>query len=286
MELHAIGSTLDADNQWFRLEGNMAIESLDIEGKSEFSVNGISGNIPFQLDLDQKERKLLVDRGYRPLSWIEYENQRSVGPPFSRAFENFKIKKINADQYTVSNIICDIDIRKGFIQIPWFNVQLFDGSVGGSIQVQLGSGMKEDISYKLQAHASRINSAALGDFGLDKQEETELNAAMAFEGRGIQFQKEINLDGYFHITQIGPRFASILLRGMDPEGSDRSIRMTRYLLDRGWKPKLFSFELRHGYVYPSLMLSQPWFSPIRIPGRLEYGRLPLVFFLKMSKQKP
>jgi len=103
---------------------------------------------------------------------------------------------------------------------------------------------------------------------------------MAFQGKGIDLERGIDLEGYFYITKMGPKFASTLLESMDPGGSDRSIRMTRRLLNMGWKPKLFSFDLRHGYVYPSLMLTQPWFSPVRIPGKLEYGRLPLAFFLQ------
>ena len=106
---------------------------------------------------------------------------------------------------------------------------------------------------------------------------------MAFQGRGLDPTQGINVEGFFHITKIGPNFASTLLQGMDPKGADRSIRMTRRFLNSGWKPRLFSFELRHGYVYPSLILAQPWFSPVRLPERLEYGRLPLEFFLQTSK---
>jgi hypothetical protein len=107
-----------------------------------------------------------------------------------------------------------------------------------------------------------------------------MNATLAFKGRGLDISKGIDLDGFFHITKMGAEFASTLLESMDPKGSNRSIRLTKRLLKMGWKPKIFSFELRHGYVYPSLALSQPWFSPVRIPGQLEYGRLPLAFFLK------
>ena len=90
------------------------------------------------------------------------------------------------------------------------------------------------------------------------------------------------MSGVFDITKIGPEFADLLLKGMDPKGEDASIRQTRLLLKIGAKPELFSFELRHGLVYPSLSLTKPWFSPI--PKKWEYGRLPLGFLMKRFGQ--
>ena len=156
--------------------------------------------------------------------------------------------------------------------------------MGGGLLVELGTGKPDQITYEIKAQLSRINAASLLEGQADDKGQTELNATLAFTGRGIDITQRIDLDGAFHITKIGPEFASTLLNVMDPSGSDRSIRLTRKLLNTGWKPKLFSFELRHGYVYPSIALSQPWFSPIRIPGQLEYGRLPLAFFLKPQTQ--
>ena len=164
-------------------------------------------------------------------------------------------------------------------------MQVLDGNVGGSLTIDLNSGKLNDISYSMRANASRINSAALTNTRSQDSEETELNVSFAFQGKGVDIDQDIDLDGYFHLTQMGPKFAGTLLEFMDPQGTDRSIQLTRKLLKTGWKPKLFSFELRHGYVYPVLSLSQPWFSPIRIPGTLKYGRLPLEFFIKQQLAK-
>jgi hypothetical protein len=183
-------------------------------------------------------------------------------------------------------LLLDVDIGHGYVEVPWFQVALFDGNLGGNLWVYLSKGRSKDIAYSIRAQASQIHSAALGAIPAAEKEDTELDATLSFNGKGIDLAQGIDIEGFFHITEIGPKFASTLLKNMDPKGTDRSIRLTRRLLDAGWKPKLFSFELRHGYVYPSLSLSQPWFSPIRLPERIEYGRLPLAFFLKTKGTNP
>ncbi len=278
------GRTLDPEKQWVRVKGEVQIDSLALSKEGQFGLTGVRGWVPFQFDADPLQRKLLPDLAFRSLNWIVYENQRAVHRHLSPVVGNLRIREMEMVGYRMHDFVMDLDVRRGVVHIPWFRVDVLDGNFGGSLLLNPGSGARSDISYEIRAQASRINSAALVDVRIGDEEETELNTTLAFRGRGIDIAQGIDLEGVFHITKIGPKFASTLLQGMDPQGSDRSIRLTRRLLNTGWKPKLFSFELRHGYVYPSLALSQPWFSPIRIPEELEYGRLPLEFFLKTQSQ--
>jgi hypothetical protein len=277
---HIQGNTLNPEKQWVRFSGSLNIDSLDVIGTGLFTMKGMSGRMPFQMDIDQLGMRLLPDSTYSPSPWVEYEYQQAVFRNLSQELGRMEIENIEVMGYHMSDLRMDTHVGKGYVQIPWFNVNLLGGNVGGSMLINLAKEDINDISYEIRAQASRINSAALADIQVEDEEETELNAALAFQGRGIDITQGIDLEGFFHITKIGSNFASTLLQGMDPKGTDRSIRMTRRFLNSGWKPILFSFELRHGYVYPSLVLSQPWFSPIRIPERLEYGRLPLEFFLQ------
>lgn len=274
------GETLDPEKQWIRVTGEIDIDSLDVVKENLFRVRGIRGRLPFQIDADQIQRKFLPRANYRPYEWVEYERQRPVYRHLFPEEEIMRVEAIEVSGYRMNELLLDVKVGGGYVQVPWFNLKVLEGNVGGSFLLNLGSGAKQDLVYEIRAQASRINSADLANIKIGDEEETELNATLAFRGKGIDLAEGVDLDGYFHITKIGPKFASTLLEGMDPRGSDRSIRLTRRLLNTGWKPKLFSFELRHGYVYPSLALSQPWFSPVRIPGQLEYGRLPLEFFLK------
>ena len=280
LSCHLDGSTLNPEKQWIRLTGTLNVDSLDVIGTGLFTMKGMNGRMPFQMDIDQLGMRLLPDSVYTPRPWVEYEQQRTVYQNLSPELGRVHIESIEVMGYHMNDLQMDTHVGRGYVQIPWFNVEILDGNVGGSLLINLGEGQVSELFYEIRAQASRINSAALADIRVEDEEETELNAALAFQGKGIDMTQDIDLEGFFHITKIGSKFASTLLQGLDPKGSDRSIRMTRRFLNSGWKPTLFSFELRHGYVYPSLVLSQPWFSPIRIPERLEYGRLPLAFFMK------
>ena len=101
-----------------------------------------------------------------------------------------------------------------------------------------------------------------------------------FTGIGLDIRRGIDLNGYLYITDIGPRTADNLLRSLDPEGADSGIRNTRFLINHGFKPKLMSFEIKHGYFYPRIDLSQPWYFPAKIRGgKVELNRIPVQLFL-------
>ena len=256
------------------------MDSLNVRQQELVSVRGIGGKIPIQAELDPVKAGLVPNARWKPRPGFLYESFREYYRGATREVDNFRIRRIEAAGYTVRDVSMDIRLAGGILEVPRFSLNLLEGNIGGSLWLNPGTGVPDSITYSIQCQASSINAAAMLAPGVKKKEETELNASLSFTGRGVDIKKGIDLDGYFYITQIGPKFASTLLKGMDAAGSDRNIRMTRRLLDAGWKPKLFSFELRHGYVYPSLSLSQPWFSPVRLPPRVEYGRLPLEFFMK------
>ncbi|MBN1782014.1 hypothetical protein JW948_12855 [bacterium] len=266
--------------QRMRISGMLLIPGIDILQENIMQIDTLHGRLPFQVDLDPENGWLLPDIAYRPTSWIEYENRRSqfrsLNPDQGILF--FEKAEVSGTQF--QKLAMDVDIRRGYVQVPWFLIETLNGNVGGNMHLFLGDGRPETMAYEIHAQAARINSAALGNIQVKNDEEAELDATMAFRGLGVDIKKEMEIDGYFHITKIGPQFASLMLKGLDPNEEDRNIRLTRRLLDMGWKPKLFSFEMRHGYVYPSLALTQPWFSPLRLPETWSLGRQPLKFFLE------
>lgn len=263
-----------------KIAGSAAPKQLDLKQGELLSLTGFRGRMPFQIEFDPANGVIITDPNYTPPSWIDYEDRRSQYQSLNTEQGALYAENLRVSRYRFTDLAMDIDIQKGYVQIPWFMVDLFNGNLGGYVQIFLGTGQPETIAYEIHAQAARINAEALGNFPIKNEEEAELDATMAFSGLGVDIEKEMDMDGYFYMTQIGPQFASRLLQGLDPNGEDRNIRLTRRLLNMGWKPKLFSFEMRHGYVYPSLSLSQPWFSPIRLPETLSYGRLPLKFFLE------
>ena len=278
VECRVHAKSLRGGTQALRIEGDLRLDSLTIDRPGLFRVSDVRGCVPFSVDGDLASARLMPRAGEFPLDLDAYARRRAA---FLSMYPRIGIIQTGALEfagYRADGLRMDVYVGSGFFQIPAFNIDVFGGNLGGAVDFDVGAGF-EQVRYDFRAQASRINSAALlpGGSGLDEQ--NELNATLAFRGRGLDVTQGLDLQGGFYITKIGPRFAATLLESLDPTGSDRSIRMTRRLLNTGWKPKLFSFELRHGYVYPSISLAQPWFSPIRIPGNLEYARLPLDFFL-------
>ena len=91
-------------------------------------------------------------------------------------------------------------------------------------------------------------------------------------GIGIDPASQLDIEGNFYVTQIGPQFTDNVLRSLDPTGTDKSIQDTRKLLNWGYKPKLLSFEIKHGYLYPTIHLVKGKFLTKLIPLKLSGGQ--------------
>lgn len=283
--------SLNAARQQFRISGLVESDSMGVFQQMPISrqgtavqaarleVKNVFCSVPFRLDVDLLEKRILNPNSSASPYRAEYEAGRERLRHTGSGPENIRIEKVSVLEYSIDHILVDLIFQGGRIDVPWFSANLLGGNVGGSLQIDLKTGLPQDLAYSIRAQASRINASQLRGLGIQTGEATELDATLSFVGKGVDVN-HLDLEGSFHITQIGPQFASTLLEQMDPNGNDRSIRLTRRLLNTGWKPKLLSFELRHGYVYPSLVLDQPWFSPLRIPDKVEYGRLPIEFFMK------
>ncbi len=273
------GMIQDPEKQYYQIHGDISSTGLDIFNPV-FKLENLFGSFPFQIDADLKKMKLIQPDNLHIYNRRDYAKWRSLYKQRFPTLKTIQIHAINAQGFIAENIEMDIDISQSMIQVPYFNINLFEGNLGGGFYINLGDGNPDNIAYVFDAQAARINSAAIDRSSTLVRGTSELNATLSIDGLGLNVEKGIDVDGYFHITKIGPKFASTLLRQMNPEGKDRGMTMTRRLLDTGWKPKRFVFDIRHGYVYPSLSLSQPWFSPVRIPGELEYGRIPIEFFFQ------
>jgi hypothetical protein len=193
------------------------------------------------------------------------------------------IRKVEAANYVVENIHVDAYLGNGRIEIPYYALDVYGGNIGGQFVMAAGAQDLLDVSYRLSAHFSGINSSLLvpsakaGSHGI-------ITAHAELQGRGLDVQKGIDLDGYFNILQIESKVADNLLRSLDPEGKDSGIRSTRILINRGFKPRLFQFEIRHGFCYPAVYFDQPWYFPVRLSGGgIELSRIPIASLTKLNQ---
>ena len=262
-----------------RLQGEISADSVNVIGKPMIEVSRLQGRIPFTLDIDPVRQGFAVPAKKTVFPDITYERDRSVFKGLFPNLSDVHIRSVSVAGYSMEDIQMDVEVQNGMVQVPRFQAKLLGGNLGGSLRLELNDGKPASMVYSVRADAARINSAVLQKSQVP-DEETELDATMSFRGRGLDPKSGFDVEGALYITKIGPKFASTMLKGIDPQGTDRSILLTRRLFDLGYKPKLFSFEIQHGYVYPNLTITKPWFMPIKMVDRIGYGRLSIDFFMK------
>ena len=189
------------------------------------------------------------------------------------------IRRVNAASYVIENIHADAFLGEGRFEFPFFTMDIYGGNIGGSFALQTDVDNLLNSEYRLSAHLSGINSSLLLP-AQRSQVKSLVSAHTELRGKGLDFENGVDLNGFFHITKLESKVADNLLRSLDPEGKDSGIRSTRILINRGFKPRLFSFEIRHGYLYPSVFFDQPWYFPVRLSGGgIELSRIPIAYFV-------
>jgi hypothetical protein len=156
----------------------------------------------------------------------------------------------------------------------------------------------EAMLYRLDLELSNLDFNQLtfnmGPFN----QRADFSADAHFRGSGlIAPDEDYTVSGSFHITRMGSGVANRVLDVLDPENSNPSIVQTKELLnkkllgfiDMSYKPKNFSFELKHGSLYPRLFMDQPFFADVlplvRVPMPVEYGRIPVKSLLANLKEE-
>jgi len=157
----------------------------------------------------------------------------------------------------------------------------------------------ENIEYNtnLEMASLDFNQLVYG-FGPYKSK-ANFTADAGFRGRGIIAPgQDYSVEGTFHISEMGPQVVDRVLDVIDPENQNPGVAQTRSLLnkkllgiiDMSYKPTRFSFEIKHGAMYPSLSMDQPFFADIipilRVPMPIEYGRIPLNTIVNTIKENP
>ena len=196
-----------------------------------------------------------------------------------------KIDSINVTGYDVSNVVMELNLVNGQINIPYIGMDIYDGNLQGNIAADLPGFDMAKVDYYIKANISKLNSAKLSPILKGSGKESELNLNLELKGKGLNPDQDISLDGFFYITKIGSRFTDNVLTSLDPKKTDKSIQSTKKMLKWGYKPKLISLELKHGYLYPTLHLTKGNFITKLLPfnlsgGKVELARIPLIVIAK------
>ena len=146
----------------------------------------------------------------------------------------------------------------------------------------------QDLRYDFRLETASLDFNQL-IYGMGPFEtRASFTADAAFGGQGIIASGEdYSIEGNLHISEMGKGVIDRVLDVIDPENENPAVAQTRSLLhkkilgimDASYRPTRFSFEIRHGSVYPSLYMDQPFFADVipllRVPMPVKYGRIPL-----------
>ena len=271
------------------ITGNLDITNLNLVYEELARVDSISGTVFISQKFDIENETIIEN----PLSQsfvagagsYYYDLLRPYYQQDRNRFSHIRIARIEAMDYQATDLRFDIYIQNERIEIPRFSFKAYDGNMSGVVYANLHQGKADGIEWKVKANVSRLNSAKLIPTRRIKSKGSALNMNLELAGMGIDPASQLDIEGNFYVTQIGPQFTDNVLRSLDPTGTDKSIQDTRKLLNWGYKPKLLSFEIRHGYLYPTIHLVKGKFLTKLIPlklsgGKIELARIPVKFFFQ------
>ncbi|MGQ9559030.1 MAG: hypothetical protein ACUVWA_00820 [Candidatus Oleimicrobiaceae bacterium] len=277
------------------VEGKFFVPELAVYLPANSALKGIRADIPFSQAVDLRQLKMAAS----PWEHYAYSGPGGLypalfGPHLLGSVPRqgwLSIDRLYFAGYGADNLRMHLFVGGGKVIAPSLLVDLYEGNFGGSLAVEMEDLDLAQVRYRIEGHLSGVNSALLAARRGQSLEKGVVNANFSFVGAGLDVRKSIEVEGSFRITEIGPKVADNLLQSLDPQGVDAGIRSARFFINHGFKPRLMTFDLRHGHLYPSITLSQPWYFPVRISGsgrqggKVELARIPVAFFLQMLKQE-
>ena len=279
--------TFDMISNRLGVQGILTIENTDLFYTKELAFRDISGSIGVHQNYDVETGRLVNDEmAGSLLTDLKALNYHLMAPYYDEKRSQLKIGALEAYNYTLSDIRLDVYLGDGKLEIPAFSLKLYDGNMSGNIAADLQDGQLEKAQYHLKANIARLNSAKMVSALSGSKASSELNMNMEIEGIGLDPETGLDFRGFLYITKIGSKFTENLLNSLDPKKTDKSIQDTKRLLKWGYKPKLISVEIKHGYMYPSIHLVKGNVLTKLIPlnlsgGKIELARIPVKFFLEM-----
>ncbi len=267
-----------------QLSGWIEMDSLDLIIENGLVLRNIRGRLPISqlYDLNtgylffipQKERQLLKYKLFEVFESYFYNQNFS--------YSLISIDSLIYENYRANDIMMFLDYDQGSLYIPKLSMNLYGGNLNMRAKVNLNTGALADIQYNVQGQLSRVNSAVLPGVVRQKEEQSRIGVSYNFKGKGLNLNRKVDLEGTLEVTEIGSRATQNLLNSIDPSGTDPSVRSVKRMINLGYKPNSISFQLRHGYFYPAIFFSQPWYLPIRIAGgQISISRLPVKFIIDL-----
>ncbi len=280
---------VEADTATAHIRADILTRGLSLFMPGSLVIRDVETNLHLVQEIDLLNKKLLGSTAEKiatpSTAFMDYMVYRDYYQNLLPDLSSIRIGCVEVMDYKIEDIRLELQVGEGRLEVPALMARIYGGNMGARLAVDFAGGDLTRAGFTVNAHFANINSNLLLPKRARDANQGIINANMDLRGRGMDITREMSLEGQLYITEIGPRVADNLLRSLDPQGTDSSIRTTRLLINRGFKPKLMTFLLRHGYLYPEIVFDQPWYFPVRLSGgKVELARIPLEFFLKNSMQ--
>lgn len=276
---------IDADTSLARIAADLTTRDLAVAMPGTMRISDIDTDLHIRQEVELGRKRLVGAAGWKiatpSAALMDYMVYRDYYQGRQPNLSRLHIGRVEMMGYKVDAIELELLAEAGRLEIPALTAKIYGGNLGGRAAIDLAEGDLRQASFEINCHLANINSDLILPKRRGESQQGIINANMDLRGLGLDPAAGINLEGQAYITEIGPRVADNLLRSLDPQGTDSSIRATRLLINQGFKPKLMTFVLRHGYLYPEIIFAQPWYFPMRLSGgKVELARIPLDFFLR------
>lgn len=290
-----------AEGKIYSANGSFGFENASLKMPPfSFYVNQINGYFPFEYTVDidgmieliagKTPEETIVYPKLRQKRDIDEINYWNFMPYQTDAFEKLhtlRIGELGYDKYEIENIYFNMALADNIFKVKEFGLDLYDGNATGTMLFDPAKGILENMTYQLYAEIAGIDFGKLSGKTSQRGEEEKVFANLYFYGKGVNIETGVDLEGEFNITQIGSKVSERILYLLDPKGTDTSISATKWLIKAGWKPRYFNFRIKHGNLYPSIYMEQPFFAKylklFAVPQPIKYRRRPLEFFMEQAK---
>ena len=267
-----------------QLSGWIEIDSLDLIIENGLALRNIRGRLPISqlYDLNTGYLFIIPQKERQILKFKLFEIYESYFFNQNASYSFVSIDSMIYENYRADNIKMFLDYDQGSLFVPKLSMNLYDGNLNMRAKVNFNTGALADIQYDMQGQLSRVNSSILPGVIQQEEEQSRIGVSYNFKGKGLNLSSKVDLEGTLEVTEIGSRATQNLLNSIDPSGTDSSVRSVKKMINLGYKPYSISFQIRHGYFYPAIFFSQPWYSPIKIAGgQVSISRLPVKFILDL-----
>ncbi len=293
-----------SDQEYLDFSGDLKIADMHIESPGLFMIRGINGTVPFGGKLNLLD-SLFVKTGRRAaIAGSQYQRGRLIEIA-SKTVGHVTIDLIEANPIYIRDSEFDAVFKDGTLNMPFMSGELLGGNFYGGLRADLRNvnilreiPNYDEVRYNFDMELAGLDFNQLimgmGPF----KEKAGFGADAHFRGQGIIAPGEdYSIAGSFNISEMSPEVAGRVLDVIDPDNANPNVAQTKKLLnnkllgfiDISYKPTSFSFELKHGALYPRLYMDQPFFADviplIRIPMPIEYGRIPVKSLINSIKEE-